>query len=93
MRALASDSLVKNESEQGYVMAQHDADQVADRNGQSGERWVAHQARLDARLAVASWAGQRDQMRVYSPAVSVSESRELVSWPIGQGTQKRWVLT
>ncbi|MGY4461945.1 hypothetical protein ACVWYI_005905 [Bradyrhizobium sp. LB13.1] len=26
--------------------------QVADWNGQSGERWVAHQARLDARLAV-----------------------------------------
>jgi hypothetical protein len=52
MRALASDSLVKNESEQGYVMAQHNADQVADWNGQSGERWVAHQARLDARLAV-----------------------------------------
>src|SRR5215471_10343253 len=52
MRALASDSLVKNESEQGYVMAQHNADRVADWNGQSGERWVAHQARLDARLAV-----------------------------------------
>ena len=52
MRALASDSLVKNEPEQGYVMAQHNADQVADWNGQSGERWVAHQARLDARLAV-----------------------------------------
>jgi hypothetical protein len=33
MRALASDSLVKNESEQGYVMAQHNADQVADWNG------------------------------------------------------------
>ncbi|MCK1571592.1 class I SAM-dependent methyltransferase, partial [Bradyrhizobium sp. 174] len=33
-------------------MAQHNADQVADWNGQSGERWVAHQARLDARLAV-----------------------------------------
>src|SRR5436305_12521327 len=52
MRALASDSLVKNEPEQGYVMAQHNADQVADWNGQSGERWVVHQARLDARLAV-----------------------------------------
>jgi 2-polyprenyl-3-methyl-5-hydroxy-6-metoxy-1,4-benzoquinol methylase len=26
--------------------------QVADWNGQSGERWVAHQARLDARVAV-----------------------------------------
>jgi SAM-dependent methyltransferase len=52
MRALASDSLVKNESEQGYVMAHHNADRVADWNGQSGERWVAHQARLDARLAV-----------------------------------------
>ena len=33
-------------------MAQHDADRVADWNGQSGERWVTHQARLDARLAV-----------------------------------------
>jgi SAM-dependent methyltransferase len=33
-------------------MAQHNADRVADWNGQSGERWVAHQARLDARLAV-----------------------------------------
>src|SRR6185503_19208381 len=43
---------LKNESEQGYVMAQHNADRVADWNGQSGERWVAHQARLDARLAV-----------------------------------------
>ena len=33
-------------------MAQHNADQVANWNGQSGERWIAHQARLDARLAV-----------------------------------------
>ena len=33
-------------------MAQRNADQVADWNCQSGERWVAHQARLDARLAV-----------------------------------------
>jgi hypothetical protein len=33
-------------------MAQHNADRVADWNGQSGERWVAHQAQLDARLAV-----------------------------------------
>ena len=48
MRALASDSLFNNESEQGYVMAQHNADRVADWNGQSGERCIAHQARLDA---------------------------------------------
>src|ERR1700755_3166224 len=33
-------------------MAQHNADRVADWNGQSGERWIAHQAQLDARLAV-----------------------------------------
>jgi SAM-dependent methyltransferase len=33
-------------------MAERNADQVADWNRQSGERWVAHQARLDARLAV-----------------------------------------
>jgi 2-polyprenyl-3-methyl-5-hydroxy-6-metoxy-1,4-benzoquinol methylase len=33
-------------------MAHHNADRVADWNGQSGERWVAHQARLDARVAV-----------------------------------------
>jgi SAM-dependent methyltransferase len=33
-------------------MAQHNADQVADWNGQSGERWVAYQARLDAMMAV-----------------------------------------
>ena len=33
-------------------MAQHNADQVADWNGQSGERWVANQARLDAMVAV-----------------------------------------
>ncbi|MBK1836684.1 class I SAM-dependent methyltransferase [Azospirillum sp. YIM B02556] len=33
-------------------MAQHDADRVADWNDQSGERWAAHQARLDAMLAV-----------------------------------------
>ncbi|OBQ63498.1 class I SAM-dependent methyltransferase [Mesorhizobium erdmanii] len=33
-------------------MAQHNADRVADWNDQSGERWVAHQARLDAMLAV-----------------------------------------
>ena len=33
-------------------MTQHNADKVANWNGQSGERWVAHQARLDARLAV-----------------------------------------
>jgi hypothetical protein len=52
MLALASDGLVKNEPEQGFVMAKHNAHQVADWNDQSGERWVAHQARLDARLAV-----------------------------------------
>jgi len=33
-------------------MAERNADQVANWNDQSGERWVAHQARLDARLAV-----------------------------------------
>ena len=33
-------------------MAQHNADRAADWNGQSGERWIAHQARLDGRLAV-----------------------------------------
>ncbi|AMA55518.1 class I SAM-dependent methyltransferase [Bradyrhizobium sp. CCGE-LA001] len=33
-------------------MAQHNADRVADWNGQSGERWVAHQARLDAIAAM-----------------------------------------
>ena len=33
-------------------MAQHNADRVTDWNGQSGERWIAHQARLDTRLAV-----------------------------------------
>src|SRR5438128_12410789 len=49
--ALASDSFVKNEPEQGYVMAEHNADQVT-KKGQSGELWVVHQARLDARLAV-----------------------------------------
>src|SRR5213080_3152080 len=47
-----TDSLVKNESEQGDGMAEQNADQVADWNGQSGERWVANQARLDAMLAV-----------------------------------------
>ncbi|KGF78331.1 SAM-dependent methyltransferase [Massilia sp. JS1662] len=33
-------------------MAEQNAYQVADWNGQSGERWVANQARLDAMLAV-----------------------------------------
>lgn len=33
-------------------MAQHNGDRVADWNGQSGERWVAYQARLDAMMAV-----------------------------------------
>ena len=33
-------------------MAEQNADQVADWNGQSGERWVANQARLDAMAAV-----------------------------------------
>ncbi|MCW2318559.1 SAM-dependent methyltransferase [Rhodoblastus acidophilus] len=33
-------------------MAEQNADQVADWNGQSGERWVAFQTRLDAMLAV-----------------------------------------
>jgi cyclopropane fatty-acyl-phospholipid synthase-like methyltransferase len=32
-------------------MAEQNADQIADWNGQSGERWVAYQARLDAMLA------------------------------------------
>jgi hypothetical protein len=33
-------------------MAEHNADQVT-KKGQSGELWVVHQARLDARLATA----------------------------------------
>ncbi|WP_176090997.1 class I SAM-dependent methyltransferase [Burkholderia ambifaria] len=33
-------------------MAEKNVDQVADWNGQSGERWVAYQARLDAMMAV-----------------------------------------
>ena len=33
-------------------MAEQNAYQVADWNGQSGERWVANQARLDAMVAV-----------------------------------------
>ncbi len=33
-------------------MAKQSADQVSDWNGQSGERWVANQARLDALVAV-----------------------------------------
>jgi hypothetical protein len=33
-------------------MAEQNAYQVADCNDQSAERWVAHQARLDAMLAV-----------------------------------------
>src|SRR6185369_1721803 len=39
-------------SDQGDGMAEKNSDQVADWNGQSGERWVAYQARLDAMLAV-----------------------------------------
>ncbi|TCN33876.1 hypothetical protein EV184_102183 [Sinorhizobium americanum] len=33
-------------------MAEKNVYQVADWNGQSGERWVAYQARLDAMMAV-----------------------------------------
>ncbi|RWD26799.1 MAG: methyltransferase domain-containing protein [Mesorhizobium sp.] len=33
-------------------MAEQNADQIADWNGQSGEHWVAYQARLDAMMAV-----------------------------------------
>jgi len=33
-------------------MAEQNAYQVADWNGQSGEHWVANQARLDAMLAL-----------------------------------------
>ena len=32
-------------------MAGRNADQAADWNGQSGERWVANQARVDAMMA------------------------------------------
>src|SRR6185437_8318171 len=39
-------------SEQGYDMAEQNTHQDAGWNGHSGERWVAHQVRLDARLAV-----------------------------------------
>jgi SAM-dependent methyltransferase len=34
------------------VVAENNADRIADWNGQSGERWVAHQARLDAMVSV-----------------------------------------
>src|ERR1700739_3983278 len=47
-----ADSLLKNGSEQGYGMAEKNVYQVADWNGQSGERWVAYQSRLDAMMAV-----------------------------------------
>ena len=44
--------LVKSESKRGNVMTEQNAYQVADWNGQSGEYWVANQARLDAMFAV-----------------------------------------
>jgi SAM-dependent methyltransferase len=43
---------LKNESKRGDVMTEQNAYQVADWNGQSGEYWVANQARLDAMFAV-----------------------------------------
>lgn len=45
-------------------MAEHDADQVTGWNGNSGERWVANQARLDAMVAAFGQAA----IEVASPA-------------------------
>ncbi|MBD3847580.1 hypothetical protein IED13_17915 [Bosea sp. SSUT16] len=39
-------------SEQGYGMAQQNADQIADWSGQNEERWVPYRTRLDAMMAV-----------------------------------------
>jgi hypothetical protein len=55
------ESLVKNGSEQGYGMAEQNAYQVADWNGQSAERWIAYQARLDAMMAVFGQGSDRSR--------------------------------
>jgi hypothetical protein len=51
-RSFLRRKVVKNGSEQGYGMAEKNVYQVADWNGQSGERWVAYQARLDAMMGL-----------------------------------------
>src|SRR5436190_18248757 len=97
MRALASDSFVKNKSEQGYGMAERNADQVTDWNGQSGERWVAHQARLDARLAVFGQAA----IEAAAPAMATAcwtsaaaRARRVWLWPPASARgAKCWVWT
>jgi hypothetical protein len=44
-------------------MAEQNAYQIADWNGQTGERWVANQARLDAMLAVFGQAAIEAEIR------------------------------
>ena len=85
-------------------MAEQNADQIADWNDQSGERWVAHQARLDAVVAVfgkaaieaaAPVAGERVSDRTRDPELRVDERPvevEQGNWHGGSVTEFRGTL-
>ena len=55
-------------------MAEQNAYQIADWNGQTGERWVANQARLDAMLAVFGQAAIKRANLLVTPPRSRARS-------------------
>src|SRR3954463_8069761 len=77
-------------------MAEQNAYQVADWNDQSAERWVAHQARLDARLAVFGQAAIEAAApatgeRVVDVGGGAGASRPGLAAPAGAGGHVRGV--
>ena len=76
-------------------MAQQNADQIAAWNGQSGERWVANQARLDAMLAVFGQAAIEAAApvtgeRVLDVGCGAGASSLDLATRVGAGEQRRW---
>jgi hypothetical protein len=61
-------------------MTEQNAHQIADWNGQTGERWVANQARLDAMLAVfgqaAIEAGIKKYLEMLGPWVGEPDEED-----------------
>ena len=81
-------------------MAQHNADRAAGWNDQSGERWVAHQARLDAIAAVFGQAAIEAAApatgeRVLDVGCGAGAAASIAAWPntASMASSRAWWAT
>ena len=81
-------------------MTEENAYQVADWNGQSGERWVANQARLDAMVAVFGQAAieavaPATGERVLDVGCGAGATASIAAWPntATMASSRAWLAT